>query len=228
MTNPFKYFFSYIFPQEVEEKQSDVSGKVTVHLSKGKYTLDSIHANYSFGGLHEVFQKAFSDFKIKNRGIKNVLILGFGSGSVASILQNEYGKETEITGVEKDKAIIELAKKYFSLEQYKNLTLVNEDAFDFVFRCENKFDLIVVDLFVDLNVPEKFTGEKFLSQLGKLISENGILFFNIVIYKMKLRDKGHELFKSMNALIGKTEWCRISAQSSENWVFVCDRSRTQE
>lgn len=224
----FKYFFSFIYPQQVEERNSEVSGKVTVNITRGKYTLDSVHANYSFGGLHEVFQKAFSDFKIKERETKNVLILGFGSGSVASILQNEYGKDIEITGVERDKAVIELARKYFSLEQYKNLTLINEDAYYFVFNCEKKFDLVVIDLFVDLNVPEKFTGEKFISQLGKLISETGILFFNLVIYKLKLRDKGNELFKSMNILVGKTEWCRLSAQSTENWIFVVDKAKKQE
>src|ERR1041385_6778137 len=130
--NFLKYLASFLFPYKVEERKSNVSGKIEVVYSKGKLVLDSAHVNYSFGGLHEGFQKAFFQFKIKEREIKNVLILGFGSGSVASILQDEYGKEINIVGVEKDLEVIELAKKYFSIEKYKNLALHCEDAFDFV------------------------------------------------------------------------------------------------
>lgn len=190
--------------------------------------LDSAHVNYSFGGLHTVFQRAFSNFNIKNREIKNVLILGFGSGSVASILQDEYGKDLEMTGVEKDEAVIDLAKKYFSIEKYKNLTLHCEDGYDFVQRCNRKFDLIVMDVFIDLNVPEKFSKENFISALGKLLSENGILFYNVVIHNEKVRTKSSDLFVEMNRWIGKTEFCRIIANQTENWIFVCDKIKRRE
>ena len=202
-----------------------MSGKVEVLYSNGKYVLESSHVNYSFGGLHIVFRRAFSNFNIKNREIKNVLILGFGSGSVASILQNEYGKHLEFTGVEKDAQVIALAKKYFSIDKYKNLSLHCRDAFEFVQNCKEKYDLVVMDVFVDLDVPEKFSEEKYISLLGNLLSENGILFYNLVIHNEKTRDKGAQLFKQMNSLIGKTEWFRIFAQRTENWVFVTDKTK---
>lgn len=155
--------------------------------------------------------------------MKNVLILGFGSGSVASILQDEYEKGVEIAGVEKDEVVIELAKKYFFINKYKNLSLYCEDAYDFVQSCNQKFDLIVMDVFIDLDVPEKFSEAEFIAGLGNLLSERGVLFYNLVIHSEKVRDKGAQLFKQMNQLIGKTEWCRIFAQRTENWVFVTDR-----
>lgn len=226
--NILRFLSSFIFTDKIEERKSDVSGKIEVLYTNGKYVLDSAHVNYSFGGLHEIFQKAFSQFRIKEREIKNVLILGFGSGSVASILQEEYEKKIEMVGVEKDKEVIELAKKYFSIDKYKSLTLHCADAYDFVFRSNQKFDLVIVDVFVDLNVPEQFTEEKFISQSANLLSDNGILFFNLVVHNEKVRDRGAKLFKDMNALIGKTEWCRISAQRTENWVFICDKSKKKE
>ena len=224
----FNYLTSFLFAHNIEERKSEVSGKVEVVYSKGKYVLDSVHANYSFGGLHAVFQKAFCQFKIKDRKINNALILGFGSGSIASILQHEYQKDVEIAGVEKDKEVLELAKKYFSLDKYRNLTLHCEDAFDFVLSCRDQFDLIVMDVFIDLDVPEKFSEEKFISLLENLLSGEGILFYNLVIHNEKVRNKGAKLFKDLNSLIVKTEWCRISEQRTENWVFVCDKSRKQE
>ena len=223
--NFIKYLSSFLFAHTIEKRKSDVSGKIEVLFTNGKYVLDSAHVNYSFGGLHTVFQKAFSQFGIKGREIKNVLILGFGSGSVASILQDEYGKNVEMVGVEKDEEVIALAKKYFSIDKYKSLTLHCEDADDFVQSCNQKFDLIVMDVFVDLDVPKKFSEEKYISSLGNLLSDKGILFYNLVIHNEKVRDKGTRLFKQMNTLIGKTEWCRISAQNTENWVFVCDKTK---
>jgi hypothetical protein len=73
-----------------------------------------------------------------------------------------------------------------------------------------------------LNVPEKFMEEKFILQLRNLLSEKGISFFNLVVHNEKVRDKGAKLFRDMNSLSGRTEWCRISAQRTENWVFVTD------
>jgi spermidine synthase len=154
-------------------------------------------------------------------------MLGFGCGSVASILQEEYGKDIEMIGIEKDEMVIELAKKYFSLDKYKKLTLHCMDAYDFVQDATLPFfDLIVVDIFVDPIVPEKFQDENFLSACGKKLSLTGLLFFNFIIRDEKTRDKGSHLYKKMNSLIGHTEWVRIFAKQSENWVFVSDRTKT--
>ena len=226
--NFFKYLSSFLFAHVIEERKSYVSGKIEILYANGKYVLDTAHVNYSFGGLHKVFQKVFNRFDIKQREIKNVLMLGFGCGSVASILQDEYHKNLEIVGVEKDEVVIELAKKYFSIDKYKNLSLHCEDAYDFVQRSNKKFDLIVMDVFVDIDLPDKFTDELFLSSVNKLLSDKGILFYNLVIYNEKIRDKGTHLYKQMNRFIGSTEWSRIFAQRTENWVFVCDRAKKQE
>ena len=225
-----RYLASFLVPHKVEEIKSEVSGKLEVYYSNGQYLLDTTSVNYSFGGLHTIFQKAFARFKIKDRDIKNVLILGFGSGSVASILQKEYGKEVAITGVEKDEAVIQLAKKYFSVDQYKNLSLECADAYDYVvgsgdgtYSVSTQYDMIVVDVFVDLLVPEKVQGENFITSLNKLLSPNGILFYNYIARSDKTRDAGAKLYKNLTNLIGNTEWVRLFARSTENWVFVCDR-----
>lgn len=223
--NFIKYISSFIIAHTIEERKSEVSGRVEVLYTNGKYVLDSEHVNYSFGGLHTVFQNSFGQFRIRERKINNVLILGFGSGSAASILQDEYGKNLEIVGVEKDSEVIALAKKYFSIGKYKNLSLHNEDAFEFAENCKQKFDLVVMDVFIDRDVPDKFFTEKYISSLGNLLSGSGILFYNLVMHNEKVRNKGAQLFKLMNSIIGKTEWCRIFAQQTENWVFVCDKTK---
>jgi spermidine synthase len=222
-TNLLRFFASFIAPMKVEERTGLVTPRLEIYLSKGRYVLDAVRVNYSFGGLDTVFRKAFSQFDVQDREIANALILGFGAGSVASILCEEYKKAVHLTGVEKDPVVIELAKKYFQLEKYKNLSLHLEDAGAFVARCDQRFDLIVVDVFVGVEVPPQFKQEKFLSGLGRLLAAQGICFFNVAIHNEEVRAECQDLFRKMESLIGKTEFCPISFGLTENWVFVCDR-----
>ena len=235
MSGIFRWLGSFLFPITVAECDSEVSGKLRVIYSKGKYQLDTLGVNYSFGGLHGVFQKSFDQYNIGGREIKNVLILGFGSGSVAYILQHEYRKDVKILGVEKDEAVIGLAKKYFSIDKYKGLALECAEAYDLVCgggkysaSTTTAFDLVVMDIFVDLLVPDKFQDDEFLSGLSRLLSPDGILFYNFISRDVKTRDAGGKLFQRMNALIGNTEWVRLPAKRTENWVFVCDRNKTKK
>ena len=95
---------------------------------------------------------------------------------MANILCDEYKKDVHLTGVEKDPVVIDLAKKYTHIDRYKNLSLHIEDAVDFLENCDKKFDLVVVDIFVGADVPEKFREEKFLAGLGRLLSPRGNIF----------------------------------------------------
>jgi hypothetical protein len=91
--NIFQFVSSFLSPVKVEERKGAVAPRLEVYLSNGKYVLDSARVNYSFGGLHAVFRKAFSRFNIRKRDIISALILGFGTGSVATILCDEYKKD---------------------------------------------------------------------------------------------------------------------------------------
>jgi spermidine synthase len=221
--NLLRFFASFIAPMKVEERKGVVTPRLEIYLSKGRYVLDAVCVNYSFGGLGTVFREAFSQFDVQERDVRNALILGFGAGSVASILCEEYKKAVHLTGVEKDPVVIDLAKKYFRIERYKDLSLHLEDAGDFVERCNQQFDLIVVDLFVGAEVPQRFKQEKFLTHLGRLLAPEGICFFNVAIHNEEVRTECQHLFKKMESLVGKIEFCPITFGLTENWIFVCDR-----
>jgi spermidine synthase len=224
--NFFRFLASFLSPVKVEEREGAVTPRLEIYLSKGRYVLDSVRVNYSFGGLHAVFRKAFSQFNIRKRDIRNALILGFGAGSVANILCDDYQKAVHLTGVEKDPVVIDLARKYFHIDRYKNLSLHIEDAGDFVESCDKKFDLVVVDIFVGADVPQEFTEEKFLAGLGRLLSPRGISFFNVVVYDENVRTACTSLFEKMNSLVGNTEFCRVPSGGTENWIFVCDKAKS--
>jgi spermidine synthase len=66
--------------------------------------------------------------------MNQILILGVGGGSVIKTLVDEIKFKGSITGVEIDPEIINIANTYFKLDEIKNLTIVIDDAFEFVLK----------------------------------------------------------------------------------------------
>ena len=172
------HIFSYLAGRLVEQVESELNGTLFVYHINGKYILNTANGNYSYGPLHKGFKKAFDRLDVKTRAIENVLVLGFGAGSIVSILQEEYNLNCKITAVEYDPVIIELGEKYFNTQRFHNLTLQLTDAYDFVLNNNQTYDLIAFDVYNDDSIPSKLESPKFLKALKGLLKSNGMLVFN--------------------------------------------------
>jgi spermidine synthase len=169
---------SYLFPQRIDVAEGHGGAYLEVVVNNGKLILNANQSNYSFGGLHLIFEQLFNQIEVGKYEIKKVLLLGLGAGSVVDLLINKHGIKCEITGVELDATVIDFAKKYFDIEQYESLKIVQADAFEYVQQCNEKFDLIVVDLFVGDTVPAAFASETFIQNLKRLSNEECCVAYN--------------------------------------------------
>jgi len=190
--NRIKNIVSFLYPIMIDAQNGRVTPYLEVMNHKGKYILNSLKTNYSFGELHIIFDELFQKIDIKKYDFKNVLILGMGAGSIISLLREEYAINCSITAIEKDEIVIELAKKYFNIEKFKSLTILNADAFEFTRTTMNKYDLIISDLFVDDNVPKKFASDEYLINLKRISNEGSCLIYNkltrLLIHKKEFMD----------------------------------------
>lgn len=211
---------SYIIPITLEKCKGDITPQLEVTIENGIYVLNTKQVNYSFGGLHKVFEYIFEKEKIEELKIKNVLILGFGAGDVADMLLKKYRFNCSIIGVEKDPVVIKLTKKYFNIQQFNTITLLNRGAFDFVQSCEQQFDLIVIDVFVDAKVPKIIDQESFLCHIKRLKANSGIIFFNRPFNDEVSRKQTLAIAERMNQVIGKTSVNKIKSYGFENCVLV--------
>jgi spermidine synthase len=174
----FEWIGSYLGGRVAEEAYSKVNGPLYVYHINGKYILNSKMGNYSYGPLHRGFQRAFAYAGIPKMNVKNCLILGFGAGSIASILSEEYRMDVKMTGIENDPVVLHLAKKYFNINRFIHLDVILTDAADYVEKCEEEFDLIAFDIYIDNAIPEPFEGWNFIHHLHRLLVPGGILIYN--------------------------------------------------
>lgn len=195
--------------QIIEMSKSDINPALEVVKLGDRVVLNSSNANYSFGGLHRVFQKVFKKLKVRERGIRDVLILGFGAGSIPSILQDELGMECSYTAVEIDPEVIRLGRAYFDIGRYRDLELFEEDAVAFMERNQKSFDLVIVDVYIDFEVPESCETAIFVNDLARSLKPGGMILFNKLVYNHEAKIQVKELHDKFKKMDGNTQLIKV-------------------
>ncbi|WP_459640762.1 spermidine synthase [Flavobacterium sp. CGRL2] len=111
----------------------------------------------------------------------HILLLGVAGGSVVKTLVDEIEYKDRITGVEIDPDMIQVANEYFNLNQIKQLELVIDDAFEFVLKTKDKYDLIIIDIFEDTHMPNFLFEKFFVDRICTLLKDDGYVLFNTMI-----------------------------------------------
>jgi spermidine synthase len=174
----FKSILSYFIDIQIEYTSSEFNEDLFVFLSDGRHQLRTNKAIYSFEDKYVNFYKTFKALDWEKINIEKVLVLGLGLGAIPQMLEINFEKQFEYHVVEIDEEIINLAQKY-TLNELKSPIYVYEmDAEIFVDITEEKFDLIIIDIFIDSTVPKKFESADFLEKLKYLLYDNGIILFN--------------------------------------------------
>lgn len=171
---------SYLWGIKLGEYTSPVSGTLELCYINGRKMLNGPNVNYSFGELHRVFERAFRSTGLRHNPPGSVLILGFGAGSVAHILHKQYGFACTVTGVDLDPVMLQLAQDEFGITPSQNLHLLAADALDFVAADTGTYDMAVVDIFVDDQVPESIVSRTFIQQVLARLTPQGRLYINLM------------------------------------------------
>jgi len=200
----------------LEEQQSSISGKLQVYLSQGKIKLCTRNATYSYEEYYTVFEKGFAALNIGAYNFKNVLILGFGLGSVLILLKHIYGLNFNCIAVELDDIVINLSKKYIASKFLENTTIVKDDAYEWVKQnteFHSTFDLIIVDLFIDRKTENKFFESTFIKNNKALLNKNGVLLYNTLSSNKNKKQLKQYFNNQFNPLFKKSELLKIGYNS---------------
>ncbi|MFV8369863.1 spermidine synthase [Flavobacterium sp. LB2R40] len=187
-----KKIFSYLIPIKIYQTKSLLSKSIEVTWSNGELVLDSENANYSYGSLQRILRLGLKNIGYEKIVTMNhVLVLGVAGGSVIKTLIDEIRFKGKITGVEIDPEIIKVANAYFKLDEVKNLDIIIDDAFEFVLKTKIKYDLIIIDIFQDITMPNFLFEPFFIKRICSLIESKGFILFNTMLLNeaQNLRNK---------------------------------------
>lgn len=186
----FRRFLSYFIPINIYKKKSAYSKNLEVTWNNGQLVLDSANTNYSYGSLQRILRKGLHYIGFERiRGFQEILILGVAGGSVIKTLKDEIKFNGHITGVEIDPLAIEIANIYFGLNDYANVEIVIDDAFEYVLRTRKKYDLIIIDIFRDTAMPNFLFEDFFINRINFLLNVNGFILFNTMTLTKKEKQR---------------------------------------
>ncbi|OCB78586.1 spermidine synthase [Flavobacterium crassostreae] len=173
---------SYFAPIKLVHLKSSLSKTIEVSLEKGKLVLNTENTNYSYGNLQQVLKYGLQNIGAsKIATMRSVLVLGVAGGSVIKTLLEDFQFKGKITGVEIDPVINQVATDYFKLDQIPQLEIIIEDAFAFVLKTKNTYDLIIIDVFQDTKMPNFLFQSFFVNRVCFLLKPNGTILFNTML-----------------------------------------------
>ncbi len=217
-----KKLLSYLFPVIIYQKTSALSKNLEISWNNGQLVLDSKNTNYSYGSLQRILRKGLKKIGFNRiRAMDSILILGVAGGSVIKTLVDEIEFKGKITGVEIDPEIIEIANKYFKLNEISNLNIVNDDAFEFVLKTKSKYDLIIIDVFQDTTMPNFLFEKFFMNRIGELLKINSCILFNTMLLNEKDNLRNEKYIAEFNNKPFKVK--KIPRIESHNELIIIEK-----
>lgn len=164
-----------------------------IHTSSGNITI-SENARFRWLGFGETIQTAMSKNEPANLvlphlhalsllcylrpNLKNILELGLGGGAMSRFLLHHHPKSV-LTSVEFSDQIIQCFSRFFRIPNDHH-NLIHDDASKFIYTDSQKYDGIIVDLFMGNKSPEFIMEKAFYQQLWQRVDSEGILALNIL------------------------------------------------
>jgi len=111
---------------------------------------------------------------------QKILIIGLGGGSLPSALKKIVPR-ARIETIELDPSVAKVAERFFGFTPGKDNTVAIEDGRVFVKRAQRqgkKYDLVILDAFDHVYVPEHMLTREYLLEVKSLLEKDGVLAAN--------------------------------------------------
>lgn len=204
-----KKICSYLIEFELERVESDFDHELSLCLSDGRFQLNAANAIYSWEDKYDNFLKAFKHlYSDKGEHFRagildnsdaetEVLILGFGLGSIVGMLEKQFKKQYAYVGVEIDDAVIYLAEKYVTPAFTSPIQIIQAPGELFIQSTSEQYAMICVDIFINDKIPEQIKTYPFMQHLTSCLKPGGIVLFNHLANKKPERIQAKAYFQKI-------------------------------
>jgi len=112
------------------------------------------------------------------KDLHSVLEIGFGGGRTSWYL-HRFLPNVQVTSVELDPTVVELARKYFGIKEEPNFQVVNRDGRLFLQESKEHYDLILIDAYRGPFVPFHLLTKEFYQIVKEHLADGGVVAQNV-------------------------------------------------
>lgn len=129
---------------------------------------------------------------------KRMLMVGLGGAAVSKCL-SEWIPNLKIDIVEVDGKVIEMSKKYFSLQESSRCRAFEEDGRVFIQKRKNQepYDWIILDAFKSGSIPYHLKTQEFYKEIREVLVPNGVVGSNLYGKGNNLKPRDTKTFLSV-------------------------------
>ncbi len=193
-------WLSYFLYIHFESDRSEIHDSVDVFMKNGQYMLTSENAIQSWGRNYYNFAETFRQVDLPEDGSK-VLVLGLGFASVVELLEKDHDKHYTYDMVDIDEVIIDLCSRFIVPKLESDVNIIQADAEGFFKNWDQTYDMIIVDLFQDNEVPFEFYHFSFIKEVISHLNPGGVFIQNLVELSREQKET-NELYISSLEQVG--------------------------
>lgn len=175
-------------PKTLYEGDSEFNGKVSVIEvgSTRKLSVDGVIQSVNWdspNASRQVWGRLVENLHEQSPNLKNVMVLGLGGGSMQHLLTKKF-PGIHITSVEIDKVMVEVAKRFFALDDIPNHRIIVSDALKVIAVPEEygiplqSFQAVIVDIYCGQKYPDLGSSGNFFAGVKSLVAPGGLVVFN--------------------------------------------------
>ena len=166
------------------KKQSDFHNIKVVENEIGRFL--HYKDTYQAGFINTKFYKGnlpyinyFTIPYLINSKIKNILLIGLGTGKIVNDWEKLFKTIETIDIVDIEENILPIAKDFFGFKQSKHTSFILQDGLVFLRNNKKKYDLIVVDVASDDGIDDRFLNEEYFKLIKKSLTSKGLFVSNL-------------------------------------------------
>ena len=134
-----------------------------------------------------------------------VLVIGGGAFSFPTALV-ERSQDVIVDVVEIDPVLPKIARKFFYLKKHPNLNIVIGDGRQFIEQSQASYDLIVVDAFSGMDIPQRLLSVEAAKAYKKVLAPSGVIALNFIsAYHTPKPQLAHQLLATFGVEFASVE-----------------------
>lgn len=165
--------YSRIWVKEIETKNATYK---TLQVDRGLESYLDTNTNE----MGAEYLKYYDLFEYFVNPSNSTLLIGGAAYTYPIHYLSKFENKT-IDVVEIDEKMTQIAQEQFGLDtSNERIKVYNQDGRSFFNYSDNKYDAILIDAFKGLNVPFELTTYEAISNVKRLLNENGIVITNLI------------------------------------------------